>query len=274
MTVATQTLPRRRFLLEAGEQLMVTRDVLVAASRLADFVSETGISPELLVADPVTALPLPMHVRGQRFDEVQPQALWNPLFWLPEDLALRFRIRENETSEPRPETDAEWAIRIAIELGVSGLYDPEEGWLDVFALYGIDPDDPADLDAIVGWQAGLPDERLDSIDLRQHVTFTSDNEAFNNAQELYPLVMAAQWGHTATSLLVAVEADPENISNFAALGADMLSAEPSEAPDILQDARDALEAGGDRNEQGKRIIDALNSVIVDYTNAIYELDRL
>lgn len=274
MTVATQTLPRRPFLLEEGESLLVTRDVLVAAFRLAEFVNETGISPEQLVADPVTTLPLPVHIRGKRFDEIHPHALWHPLFWLPEDIALRFRISENETSEPRAETDAEWAIRIAIELGTSGIYDPEQGWLDVFALYGIDPDDPADLDAIVGWQAGLPDERLDSIDLRQHITFTTDNEAFNNAQELYPLVMAAQWGHTATSLLIAVEADPTNISNFAALGADMLSAEPSEAPDTLQDARDSLEAGGDINEQGELIIGALNSVIADYANAIYELDRL
>ena len=274
MTLATLAQPRRPFLLEEGEQLMVTRDALVAAARLTDFVTETGVSPENLVADPVTSLPLPIHFRGKSFEDVHPHALWNPLFWLPEDIALRFRIRETDTSEPRSETDAEWALRIAIEVGTSGLYDPEEGWLDVFALYGIDTDDPADLEAIQAWQAGLPEPRLDAIDLRQHVTFSTDNDAFDSAQELYPLVMAAQWGYTAASLLVAVEADPTSVGTFAALGADMLSAEPSEAPDILQEAHEALAAGGDLKENGDRIVSAFNQVITDYSNAIYELERL
>lgn len=274
MTLPTQTLPRRPFILEEGEQLLVTRDALIAASRLTDFVTDTGLAPELLVADPVTAIPLPIHARGQRFDDVHPHALWNPLFWLPEDIALRFRIRETDTAEPRPETDAEWAIRIAIELGGSGIYDPKDGWLDVFALYGIDADDPADLEAIQAWQAGLPDERLDAIDLRQHVTFSQDNDAFQSAQELYPLLMAAQWGYTAASLLVAVEADPASASLFAALGADMLSAEPSEAPEELQTAHEQLEAGGDLTAGTERVTAAFNSIIADYANAIYELERL
>lgn len=152
MTTAVATQPRRLFLLDEGEQLLVTRDALVAAERLTEFVEATGIAPEHLVADPVTALPLPIHARGKRFDDVNPEALWNPVFWIPEDIALRFRIRESDYAEPRPETDAEWALRIAIELSTSGLYSPEDGWLDVFALYGIDPADPADLAAIQAWQ--------------------------------------------------------------------------------------------------------------------------
>lgn len=274
MTNTITAQPRRPFVLEEGEQLMVSRDALVAASRLTDFVSETGIAPELIVADPVIAVPLPIHARGKRFEDVYPHALWNPLFWLPEDIALRFRIRENDTAEPRPETDAEWAIRIAIELGTSGLYDAESGWLDVFALYGINPDDPADLEAIAAWQAGLPDERLDAIDLRQHVRFTVDNDAFESAQELYPLLMAAQWGYTSASLLVALEADPESTSMYAALAADMLSAEPSEGPDVLLDAHEALEAGADVNAYYPKVTEALSAIISDYANAIYELERL
>lgn len=275
MTADTLTLPRRPFLLEEGEQLMVTRDALVAAARLIEFVEETGLEPELIIADPVTAVPLPKHRRGARFDGVHPHALWNPLFWLPEDIALRVRIRETETSEPRVETDAEWALRIAIELGTTGIYDPERGWLDVFALYGIDVDDPADLNAIEAWQAGLPEERLDSIDLRKHVTFTEDSQAFFDAQELYPLVMAAQWGYTAASLLVAVEADPGNARNFAALAADMLSAEPSTAPDALNDLYEGIQHGDSATpEEVAAVTGALDAVVAEYSNAIYELERL
>lgn len=274
MTSAVATLPRRPFLLEEGEQLLITRDALVAAERLTGFVEATGIAPELLVADPVTATPLPIHARGKRFEDVLPDSLWNPLFWLPEEVALRFRIRETEYSEPRPETDAEWALRIAIEVSTSGLYSPEEGWLDVFALYGIDPDDPADLAAVQAWQAGLPEERLDSIDLRQHVAFTELNDAFNSAQEMYPLLMAAQWGYTASSLLVAVEADKESVALYAALAAEMLSAEPSDKPDQLHQAAEALAAGGSLAEHGPQVITALNAILSDYANAIYELERL
>lgn len=274
MTLTATTLPRRTFLLERGEQLLVSRDALVAAARLTEFVAETGISPEAVVADPVVTVPLPIHARGKRFDGVYPHALWNPLFWLPEDIALRIRIRENDTAEPRPETDAEWAIRIAIEVGTSGLYTPEDGWVDVFALHGINVDDPADLEAIQAWQAGLPEERLDSIDLRRHVQFGSDNDAFLSAQEMYPLLMAAQWGYTAASLLVAAEADTDSIGLYAALAADMLSAEPSPAPDELLAASDALHAGADPETARDAVLAALNTVITDYANAIYELERL
>lgn len=274
MTNAVATHPRRKFLLDADEQLLITRDALVSAERLTDFVNETGIAPEDIVADPVTALPLPIHARGKRFDSVEPEALWNPLFWLPEDIALRIRIRENDTSEPRPETDPEWAIRVALEIAESGLYTPDEGWLDVFALYGINTDDPIDLEAIQAWQAGLPEERLDAINLRDHVTFTAEHAAFHNAQELYPLLMSAQWAFTASSLLVAVEADPKAVATYAALAAEMLSSEPSDAPDQLQDASDQIAAGGSLADLGPKVVAALNEILAKYADAIYELEKL
>jgi len=274
MSTAVATLPRRRFLLDEGEKILVSRDVLTAAKRLMDFVHETGISPEDIVTDPVVAIPVPIHARGKRFDTVEPDSLWNPLFWLPEDVALRIRIRETEHAEPRPETDAEWAIRIALELTGSGLYTPEEGWVDVFALYGINPDDPGDLEAIQAWQAGLPEERLDAIDLRQHVTFSDDNEAFEVAQEMYPLLMSAQWAFTAARLIGAIEEDPAEIASFATLGAAMLDAEPSDAPDRLAEAADALNDGGAPAEHGPKVLDALDDVLRQYVDAIAQLDQL
>jgi len=274
MSNAVATRPRRQFLLEEGEQILVTRDALVSAERLIEFINETGMQPEDIVTDPVVAFPVPVHARGKRFDNVEPEALWNPLFWLPEDIALRIRIRETDSSEPRPETDAEWAIRIALEVADSGLYTPGEGWLDVFALYGINPDDPTDLEAIQAWQAGLPEERLDAIDLRNHVQFSEDHEAFHIAQELYPLLMSAQWAFTASSLIAAIEADPKEISSYAALGAAMLSAETSDAPDRLQDAADALHDGGSPAEHGPKVLDALNDILRQYVDAIAQLEQL
>jgi len=271
MTAVTTELPRRHFLTDEGEQLLVTRDALDAAERFNTFVTETGIDPDLVVADPVT-IPLPIHNRGQRFDDVFPHALWNPLFWLPEDIALRIRIQETPNAEPRPEQDAEWALRIALEVSSSGLYDAETGWVDVFALYGINPEDPNDLEAIQAWQAGLPDERLDSIDLRDHVTFGVNHENFLAAQDLYPLIMAAQWGYTAASLLVALEADREAAALYATLGAAMLSAEPGDAPDQLHDAAEQLRGGGDPTVYGPSVVAAFESIVRDYAGAIYQLE--
>lgn len=273
MPTAIATLPRRHYLLEPGETLLITRDALVAAERLRSFVEDTGIEPEGVVADPVSAFPMPIHSRGKRFEDVSPDALWNPLFWLPEDIALRFRIRETENAEPRAETDAEWALRIALELDASGLYTAEDGLLDVFALYGINPDDPEDLAAVQGWQYGLPEPRLDSIDLRDHVTFTEGHEAFNIAQEMYPLLMAAQWGYTAASILTAIEEDPEAVAVYAGLAHDMLGAEPSDAPDQLEAAAASMRGGGSIEQYGPVVATALTSILTDYAGAIYELER-
>jgi len=274
MSTAVATLPRRAFLFDEGEKILISRDVIQSAKRLMEFVQATGVSPEDIVTDPVVGIPIPIHSRGKRFDTVEPDALWNPLFWLPEDIALRVRILETENAEPRPETDAEWAIRIALEVTSSGLYTPDGGWVDVFALYGINPDDPADLEAIQAWQAGLPEPRLEAIDLRQHVTFSDDNDAFHVAQEMYPLLMSAQWALTAASLIATIEEDPADIASYATLGAAMLSAEPSDAPDRLEEAADALHDGGSPAEYGPKVLDALNDVLRQYVDAINELDQL
>lgn len=272
MTAADQ-LPRRPFILDEGEQLLVTQDALVAVERLGTFVDETGLAPEGIVADPLVTVPLPIYSKDARFSTIHPTALWNPLFWLPEEIALRFRIRESENSEPRPETDAEWALRVAIELSEGGLYDAEGGWLDVFALYGIDIDNPIDRARVEAWQAGLPDEDLDSIDLRQFAVFTEDHQAFHQAQELYPLLASAQWGYTASSLHATIEADPENVATYAALAAEMLLAEPGTASDVLFEAARKLQAGEPAHEHGPKVMEALSGVVAEYVDAIYELER-
>jgi len=270
----TATPARRHFVLGPGEQLLISRDALVSVERLVSFCEQTGLSPEVVVSDPLVALPLPIYARDTRFSGVKPEALWHPLFWLPADVALRLRIRESDSSEPRPESETEWALRIAIELSHSGLHDAEEGWLDVFALYGLDVENPIDLARIEAWQAGEADETLDSIDLRQHVEFTTDLAAFNDAQEIYPLLMSAQWSYTGATLIAAIEADPNDVAVYAELAAEMLSAEPDTgASDVLFEAVTALRAGEPVATWGPKIMAALNGVVDHYVDAAYELEQ-
>lgn len=273
MTTATGAKTYRPFLLEDGEKLLVTDDAITNAYRFGEFLDATGLDPADVVSEAVVGIPLPVYERGKRF-AVSPDVLWHPLFWLPEELALRVRIQETPDAEPRVETNVEWAIRIAVELTESGLYDAEKGWLDVFALYGIDPANPEDLEAIQGWQFFLPDERLDNIDLRKHVTFTEDNAGFYTAQDLIPIIMPAQWALTASSILAAIEADQPNVGAYAELAAGLLETLPTDEPDELLDAAQAIAAGEDVAAHGPTIVAALEGVLAEYSDALDVLNDL
>ncbi|GAA2917561.1 hypothetical protein JOD62_002874 [Microbacterium keratanolyticum] len=196
---APVTIARQHFLTEEGEQLLISYDAMQAAERMLAFVNASGLEPSEVISDPITTHPLPVYHRDTRFGTVKPELMWHPLFWLPEHVGLRLQIRETENAEPRVETDAEWALRIAIELTRSGVYSPEGGWADVMALCGLDLDNPIDLARVEAWQAGEGDETLDAFDLAALFRFSTDNDAFYEAQELYPALTAAQWGFTAAS---------------------------------------------------------------------------
>jgi hypothetical protein len=256
----------RPFLLEDGEALLLSLDAVEHTLRFAEFLETTGLTPTAVVSEALVGVPLPIYETGKRFSDVNPEALWNPLFWLPEDIALRFRIKETPDGEPRVETDVEWATRIAFELTKSGLYDPEQGWLDVFALYGIDTSNPEDIAAITNWQFFLPEERLDRIDIRDHVTFSEDNGAFFDSQELLPFLLPAQWAHTAASILAVIEADQNNVGGYAELAAGLLDTIPGDEPDTLYDAALSIKDGGDLADFGPTIVEALEAVLEQYAD--------
>lgn len=264
------TIIHRPFLLEAGEQLVLSADALTAAARLAEFTEASGLEPEHVVSDPVVATPLPITVKGQRFSEVNPELLWLPLFWLPEDIALRFQIREEGSDEPRVETDTEWALRVALELQAAGLYTAENGWVDILAMFGLDIADPVDLARVEAWQAGDPDVTLDTIDITG--LFAGEDEwAFHEAAALLPVALPAQFALTAASLLNALEEHPDAIGNIAAIGAEMLVDEPSDAPDTLHDAAEAINTGGSPTDWATPVQSAFESVIDAYADALAAL---
>lgn len=65
----------------------------------------------------------------------------------------------------RVETDEEWAMRIALVMQESGLYDPETGWVDVFAAHGLDLDDSMTRLDFEAWIDGAPSATFESISL-------------------------------------------------------------------------------------------------------------
>jgi len=155
----------RPFLLNEGEELILSDDALTAAERFIEFINMLGMEPDQVVTDPIVTIPVPLYRQGQKFPAVDPSLLWLPLLWLPERVALRFLVQREEGIDPRPESDAEWLMRIALELQAAGLYDSRKGWLDVLALYGLDIDNPVDLARVEAWQAGGADGVLDAIDI-------------------------------------------------------------------------------------------------------------
>jgi len=160
-----------------------------------------------------------------RASEVRPEAMWMPLLWLPPRLENRytFQIIEGEVSVRtkrtgiRPgyavytETDDLWAIRIALELGASGIYDETSGtWLDVMALLDIDVDDPGDVARIAAWLDGGSDADLDLLDSGLEIgslIVNPDNPhwALESALTMFDSLLECTWALGADSLLGATD---------------------------------------------------------------------
>lgn len=261
------TLVRRPFLLETGEQLLLSPNVLDSAARFVQFVEQSGLDAGDVVSDPIVAVPLPVYYQGGRFSGVTPDLMWLPLFWLPESIGLRFQVIEDEGQEPRAETDVEWAVRVALELQAANLYSAENGWVDVLALFGLDIENPVDIARIEAWQRGSADQTLDAIDIT--AMFAGEQEwAFREAADLLPIAQPAQFALTAASLLNALEEHPDSLGDIAAIGAEMLFDEPSDAADTLNEASEALGAGAATADWEKPVRGALESVIDEYADAL------
>lgn len=149
-------------------------------------------------------VPLPIYTDapGRQFARISPQMLWHPVFWLPQRLAGRYQLVDPEGVDLGPEDDDAWAVRVALELMASGLYDTASGtWLDVLARVGIDVDDPVDVARIEAWQQGAYDPVLDTIDLSPDIDLPSDlNWAAMTADALLPDLVPASWALAADDL--------------------------------------------------------------------------
>lgn len=209
---------RWKHLLEAGEGLLLVRPdpdiddaagtagVVKQARRLEQWIAETGMATSNVLSTPLVAAPLPLHARhlpaGRRgWEGLDPGLLWHPLLWLPERLARPYVIVEGD--DDRLESVDEWAIRLALELTASGMYDPATGgWVDVLALHDLDITGPGQLSRLGAWLAGARDDELDAVDLAPYVTATEDPDwAVQVTAAIFEDVVAASWSLVASDLL-------------------------------------------------------------------------
>lgn len=159
---------RVRYLLQPGEPLTLPERTVPQVLRLGLARTVLGLDDDRILTSTAVAIPLPRYEDGQPLrgtPGVRPDALRFPFMWLPAPLRERFEIDTGE-GQLTLESDDAWALRVVLEMWGSGLYDIDTGgWLDVLALYDLDPDDPATHDRITAWWAGGADETLDVIDL-------------------------------------------------------------------------------------------------------------
>lgn len=212
-------LKRRQLLTEPGDTLLLSKSSLESFSRFAVWQEATGMRPEDFSSNALCAVPIPYYrptAPGQRrFANVNPTALWHPLFWLPERLAGEYRLATGPNGEMEPESPAVHSARIAMELTNSGLYDPETGgWVDILDSVGISVDNPADVQRIAAWQAGRPDPILDSIDLDPYLRLPNERVtwALESVLTLIETLTKAQWAILADSLIDLINdaAQPDN----------------------------------------------------------------
>lgn len=249
-----------------GEQLVLFHhiDPVAFFERIRWFREATGLADEQVVASLLCGVPLPVAERDDlglisRWPSASADVLWLPVFWLPEALALRYTV-QTEDGE-RIESDDEWAIRVAIELTGSGLYDPETGtWLDVLAAHGIDKDAPDTALRVAAWLDGEEDEVLDNIDLSSYFTLIDGQSmheaALQFALEAAPLGLAAQFDAMAMRLASRLDATVYQEQNLAAriervdeiasmtlmlLVEAELEADVAQVVDVAGDARDSID---------------------------------
>lgn len=154
---------RRPYQSEPGDNLLLPGNPIEAGFTYAHYQRATGVPHENLVSSTLVAVPIPVPPHGgfgesPRWDGVRPEMMWHPLMWLPAHVTARAEF------DGRRETSDEFAVRVAIQLLESNLYDHVSGtWLDILAVGGLDVDDPADVERVRLWLAGGGDSLLDSL---------------------------------------------------------------------------------------------------------------
>lgn len=214
----TSPVKRRHLLTGPGENYLLTTDPIEHYNRFDRFIELTGLPESSVVSSPAVLFPIPVPMRGEdgglrRWEGVNPAAMWLPLFWLPERVALRYKYTvvgpENGGREEDLEIESNdvWAIRVMLELTNAGLFDPLTGtWADVLSAYGIDSTNPTDQARIEAWLRGGSDDILDSIDLDEAITHTENPTwALEAARDLSKVVIPAQWSLSASGLLISAK---------------------------------------------------------------------
>ena len=211
--VSTSTgLRRLTYMTDPGEPLEVASSVLRSAVRHRVWVADTGIDPMWVKPNPLCCVPLPTYPEQwpaglRRWPRVRAAMMWHPLLWLPDRLATRYTlVDDNGTCSTEP--DDIWCLRVCLELQAAGLYDTDTGsWLDVLSLAGLDSHDPDTSGRVDRWLTGGSDPVLDCLDLTEHVDRPDDLDwGLHAAIDELPAMRILSWVLTAQDLLEACDA--------------------------------------------------------------------
>lgn len=246
------TTERRAYLAEPGRTLVLpmTTDLRRLAletqiDQLQQWLTDTGMDTASVYSTPLVATPLPLYgtrdERDRSWDGLNPGMLWHPLLWLPTRLRTPYLLRE-EGQEDRLETLDEWAVRVALEMTASRMYDPALGaWCDVLALHDIDITAPGTLTRLQAWLEGGSDPGLDAVTLEPW--FPMDAEEPHWAAELvhaiFPDLVQASWATVAGDLLAMLvpQEDPsaEDLQRIISVAISLIGPAPLDETTTLED---------------------------------------
>lgn len=155
------------FLTHEGDPLVVSHSIHEFLGRYEAIQRLTGLPPSMFITSFMASIPLPAYFKvdkGEtRWAGMNAEAITCPIFWIPTRVSNRYPVFSPEGE--RPETDDEWALRIAIHLVMAGLYNPDTGlWRDVPEALGYDLEDDSVRDRFQSWLDGAADEELDALD--------------------------------------------------------------------------------------------------------------
>lgn len=111
--------------------LLVSTSTADIADNLAAFCEYTGLDIGDVAASPAVHVPLPVwpECDTRRPWPVRPEAMWLPLFWLPDHLA-GLVARNAKAGTRRATLEPQWEnhVRVAFAMEMSAPFDTETGW--------------------------------------------------------------------------------------------------------------------------------------------------
>lgn len=194
--VTDEILARPAWPTKPGIDLLLPIDLVSLYGDAASFAASTNLRPGIdfmisnMIATPLPIYPSAFPSPRKRWEEMNPALMWHPLFWLPQSLSGRMTFQFEDDSS-RLESVEEYAIRLAIELSDSEIYDQETGtWIDVLALAGLDAEATQVLARLTAWCGGADDGDLDAIDVSGFLAESSGTQGL----VLYPAAASAAVG--------------------------------------------------------------------------------
>ena len=199
--ISTSSLKRRTLCERRGQGLLLASSPLAARITLSRYADAFGLAEDEFVSSPLCSVPLVRFGPDGRLASGRtpaPEAMWHPLLWMADP-----RWRPQRGANGQMEREYAWAIRVALELAASGLYDEASGtWLDVAALAGVDVGTGDGRERMAAWLGGAEDRDLDRVDLSAYVANLADPHwALRAARETGDDLVICSFALGADSLL-------------------------------------------------------------------------